>query len=78
MSKDKKIFEAALDSLKLLSDLIGPHLNPHLHLILQQVNKRMTDRTLRDKIYDVLMTLEDQGGEEVLPILRAKIPTYRV
>jgi hypothetical protein len=78
MNKEKKIFEAALESLKLLSELIGPHLNSHLHLILQQINKRMGDRTLRDKIIEVLTTLEDQGGEEVVQILRAKIPTYRV
>lgn len=81
ISNDKGVIQAALETLKyfscrLLSELVGPYLNNHIHLFLQQLGKKMNDRVYRDKVFEVLMTLEEQGGEEVVPIIKSKIPTY--
>jgi len=77
MSREQGVFTAALETLRILSELVGPYLNPHVHLFLQHLGKKLSDRTLRDKVLQVLMTLEEQGGEEVTPIIKSKIPTYR-
>ena len=61
----------------MLSELVGPYLNNHVHLFLQQLGKKLNDRKLREKVLEVLMIIEEQGGEEVIPIIKAKIPTYR-
>jgi len=77
MGREQGVFTAALETLRMLSELVGPYLNPHVHLFLQHLGKKLSDRTLRDKVLQVLMTLEEQGGEEVTPIIKSKIPTYR-
>lgn len=82
MNSDSGIFTAALEILKyflrrLLSELVGPYLNNHVHLFLQHLGKKLNDRKLREKVLEVLMIIEEQGGEEVIPIIKAKIPTYR-
>ena len=56
---------------------MGPYLNPHVNLFMQQLGKRLSDRRLRDQVMDVLLTLEEQGGEEVTPVIKSKIPTWR-
>jgi hypothetical protein len=60
-----------------MSELVGPYLNSHVHLFLQQLGKKMNDRKIRDRIFEVLMIIEEQGGEEVVPIIKSKIPTFR-
>ncbi|CAG9326471.1 PACRGL [Blepharisma stoltei] len=75
-NSDKGAVSSALDTLKLLSELVGPYLNNHVHLFLQQLGKKMNERNYRDKVLEVLMTLEEQGGEEIVPIIKSKIPTY--
>ena len=82
MNSDSGIFTSALEILKyficrLLSELVGPYLNSHVHLFLQHLGKKLNDRKLREKVFEVLMVIEEQGGEEVVPIIKSKIPTYR-
>lgn len=77
MTADREVFSFGLDVLKTLSELLGMHLNQYLHLLLQQLGKKLSDRLLRDKVFEVLTVLEEQGGEEVQPLIKAKIPTYR-
>jgi len=77
MAADREVFSFGLDVLKTLSELLGMHLNQYLHLLLQQLGKKLSDRLLRDKVFEVLTVLEEQGGEEVQPLIKAKIPTYR-
>jgi len=41
---DKKIFANGLEALKLLSEAVGDQMNPHIHIILAQLAKKMTDK----------------------------------
>lgn len=82
MNSDSGIFNAGLEILKyflsrLLSELVGPYLNTHVHLFLQHLGKKLADRNLRDKVFETLMVIEEQGGEEVVQVIKSKIPTYR-
>ena len=60
-----------------MSELVGPYLNTHIHLFLQYLGKKLNDRNLRDKVFETLLVIEEQGGEEVVSIIKSKIPTYR-
>jgi hypothetical protein len=51
-------------------------MNPYLHFILQQINKQSFNIKFKEKIFDVLRTLEINGGEEALKEIKKKIPTY--
>ncbi len=75
-SSDKTIYNKGLESLKLLAETVGGHLNPHMHILLAQLNKKLSDKTMREKVMSVLNVIEEQGGPEALKILRSKIPTY--
>ena len=35
-----------------------------------------TNKQMREKIFVVLNTIEEQGGKEALDVLKSKIPTY--
>ena len=76
MAREAPGFTASLEALKLLVEVVGPHMNDHLHLIIQQIAKKINDRQLRDKVFEVLSVIEEQGGPDVLPIIKKKIPTY--
>ncbi|KAL4511803.1 hypothetical protein ABPG72_012648 [Tetrahymena utriculariae] len=73
---NEKNFENALTVLKLLSDKIGPNLNPHLKNLLQPIVKKMNKPQLREKIFVTLRTLEENGGSDVLKTIKSCIPTY--
>ncbi|KAK7109054.1 PACRG-like protein [Littorina saxatilis] len=70
------VFERALDGLGHLSNAVGPALNPHLKNVLMALSKRMMDKKYRDKVTDTLQLLEQNGGKEVLPVIKGKVPTY--
>lgn len=61
MSTDKEIYEKGLESLKLLSQAVGHNLTAHVHILLAQLNKKMTTKPMREKIMGVLNTLEENG-----------------
>lgn len=61
MSADKVIWEKGLEALKLLSATVGHNLTTHVHILLAQLNKKMTTKPMREKIMGVLNTLEENG-----------------
>jgi hypothetical protein len=77
LSPDMNIWMRALDSLKLLSETVGHNLTSQIHIILAQLNKKMTlNKNVREKVMNVLNTIEERGGKDALEVIRQKIPTY--
>ncbi len=77
LSPDMAIWTRALDSLKLLSETVGHNLTPQIHIILAQLNKKMTlNKKVRESVMGVLNTIEERGGKDALEVIRQKIPTY--
>lgn len=77
LSADNNIWNRGLDTLKLLSETVGHNLSPHIHIILAQLNKKMTlNKKVRENVMQVLNIIEEQGGKEALDVIRQKIPTY--
>jgi Parkin co-regulated protein len=77
LSSDMAIWTRALESLKLLSETVGHNLTPHIHIILAQLNKKMTlNKKVRETVIGVLNIIEERGGKEALEVIRQKIPTY--
>lgn len=70
------VFEAALGTLKSLSDASGDALNEHVNGLIGALLKRMNDKKFKDNILATLHTLEENGGPSVVKIIKAKIPTY--
>lgn len=63
--------------MRLLSETVGSHLTPHIHILLAQLNKKMTlNKKVREDVMRVLNIIEEHGGKEALDALRSKIPTY--
>ncbi|KAK7482056.1 hypothetical protein BaRGS_00026748 [Batillaria attramentaria] len=73
---NNEVFERGLSGLMVLSDAVGPALNPHLKNLLMALSKRMMDKKYRDRVTDALQHLEQNGGKEVLPVIKGKVPTY--
>lgn len=62
LSSDQAIWDRSLEALRLLSQAVGHHLTPHLHILLAQLNKKMTmNKKMRDKILQILNSIEEQG-----------------
>jgi len=59
MSADKDVWNKGLEALKKLSETVGHHLTPHVHILLAQLNKKMTTKPMREKIMGVLNTIEE-------------------
>ena len=65
-----------LSIIMLLSNLVKEELNPYLNLLIQQLNKNNIISQYKDKIMELLRTLEYNGGPDALKIIKKKIPTY--
>jgi len=77
LSADMEIWGKALEALRLLTVTVGHNLTPHIHILLAQLNKKMTlNKKVRENVMQVLQTLEQAGGKEALDAIRSKIPTY--
>ncbi len=77
LSADLTIWMKGLEALKLLSECVGGNLTGHIHILLAQLNKKMTlNKKIREEVMQVLYGIEERGGKEALEALRAKIPTY--
>ena len=74
--KNETICLNALEILKLLSDKVGNHLNPHVKNLVTPIKKHMTEKKLKDKAIMTLRALEENGGPDVLKIIKAGIPVY--
>jgi len=60
LSADNAIWTRALESLKLLSQTVGHNLTPHIHILLAQLNKKMTlNKNMRENVMQVLNTIEE-------------------
>lgn len=76
ISEDDSVFEAGLNALTQLSDAVGPHLNQHIKIYLSVLCKRLSSRKFKNQVQDALNKFEANGGKEVVPIIKTKIPTY--
>ena len=76
ISANKKVFAGGLDAVIQLSEAVGDALNPHIDKLVVQMNKRSSDRELAPTIVKAMQTLEENGGPETLPVIKAKVPTY--
>ena len=71
-----EIFCEAMNDLEILSGLVKEKLNKYLHFFLQNINKRSFNPKYKERVFEVLRTLEQNGGPEVFPEIKKKIPTY--
>ena len=69
-------FVEAMNVVEMLSDLVGEHLNPYLHFFLQSINKRSFNLKYKERVFDLMRTLEQNGGPEALKEIKKKVPTY--
>jgi len=74
---DEGIWTRGLNALKMLAEATGHHMNQHLHVLLAQLNKKLTlNKRVRETVMNVIQVLEERGGKEAYEIIRSKIPTY--
>ena len=69
-------FVEAMNVVEMLSDLVGDYLNPYLHFFLQSINKRSFNLKYKERVFDLMRTLEQNGGPDALKEIKKKIPTY--
>eukprot|EP01137_Pigoraptor_chileana_P037050 Opistho-2@33567 len=77
VSDNKDVFIAALEALAQTSNTVGGELTPHLKVLLPPLSKQLMDKTNRDRVTDVLNSLEGNGGREALAVIKSKVPTYQ-
>ena len=76
MSSNPKIYLRGVEALQILTELVGENITEHIHLVLAQLSKGMNNKKFKDKIYEVLRVLEEQGGPDMIKQIKCKIPTY--
>ena len=55
LSSDMEIWGKALEALRLLTVTVGHNLTPHIHILLAQLNKKMTlNKKVRESVMQVL------------------------
>ena len=69
-------FVEAMNVVEMLSDLVGDNLNQYLHFFLQSINKRSFNLKYKERVFDLMRTLEQNGGPEALKEIKKKVPTY--
>ena len=69
-------FLEAMNVVEMLSDLVGELMNPYLHFFLQSINKRSFNLKYKERVFDLMRTLESNGGPEALVEIKKKVPTY--
>ena len=69
-------FLEAMNVVEMLSDLVGELMNPYLHFFLQSINKRSFNLKYKERVFDLMRTLESNGGQEALVEIKKKVPTY--
>ena len=71
-----EIFCEAMNDLEILSNMVKDKLNKYIHFFLQNINKKSFNPKYKDRVFEVLKTLEENGGPEVFKEIKRKIPTY--
>ena len=69
-------FLEAMNVVEMLSDLVGELMNPYLHFFLQSINKRSFNLKYKERVFDLMRTLESNGGPDALVEIKKKVPTY--
>ena len=69
-------FVEAMNVVEMLSDLVKEHLNPYLHFFLQSINKRSFNLKYKERVFDLMRILEQNGGPDALKEIKKKVPTY--
>jgi len=71
-----EIFCEAMNDLEILSNMVKDKLDKYIHFFLQNINKKSFNPKYKDRVFQVLKTLEENGGPQVLKEIKRKIPTY--
>ena len=71
-----EIFGEAMNDLQILSNMVKDKLNKYVHFFLQNLNKKSFNPKYKERVFEVLKTLEENGGPEVFKEIKKKIPTY--
>ena len=66
-----------MDLLKLLAQVTGEYLVPHVHLILASLNSKLSNKNFREKVMEILAAIESCGGPEAVKVIKTKVPTYK-
>jgi len=72
------IFEAGCDAIIALSIAAGPYLNPHIEKLLQQINKKSMQAKYKQKVQECIQTLVEQGGDEAIAVVKARVPGFTI
>lgn len=73
---DPEVYCEAMNVLEMLSNLVGENLDKYLHFFLQNINKRSFNLQFKERVFDLLRVLEQNGGPNVAKEIKKKIPTY--
>ena len=71
-----EIFCEALNDLEILSNLVKDKLNKYSHFFLQNINRKSFNSKYKERVFEVLRVLEQNGGPDVFLEIKKKIPTY--
>ena len=71
-----EIFGEAMNDLQILSNMVKDKLNKYVHFFLQNLNKKSFNPKYKERVFEVLKTLEENGGPDVFKEIKRKIPTY--
>ena len=71
-----EIFGEAMNDLQILSNMVKDKLNKYVHFFLQNLNKKSFNPKYKERVFEVLKTLEENGGPEVFKEIKRKIPNY--
>ena len=77
LGRNDEVFSAGLLAIRELSAVVGPALNPFLHHLVVQIQKKsFKSAAFASDILETFMTLEENGGSEARQLIAAKVPTY--
>merc|ERR1712146_605980 len=72
-----EVFSRTLDSLRQLSNLVGPAIDPYLNFLLVQVNRKGPKyKPLEAKILETIETFARNGGDAAIKSIKSKVPTF--
>jgi hypothetical protein len=75
-SNDKTVANNALKAVHLLSNLVGNELTQYLPMLLVPIKSKWFKPNFKEKITELLQSLEEQGGVEAYKKIKKKVPTY--
>jgi hypothetical protein len=73
---NENIFLEAMDILRIMSRLVKEELNKYLFFVLQPINKRSFKLKYKERVFDLLRELENNGGKEAYLHIKSRVPSY--